>query len=312
MSRFRSPAFVLFIIAPIVAEVLPGATPPIVFLLVPSIAVWETLLYGCGALLVRQLARRWGGGWWTVLTLGAAYGLIEEGLSLKVIFNPDFEPAGALATYGRVGEIASVFTAQVIVYHAVVSIALPILLTELAFPHDRERQWLTPRWVAIVTVLWVLALVFGFTVVHPEPPPSSYILVTAAVATLILLAWSLRHLRSGAPKPHGRRWVWLFAAALASAVLFLGVTWGGPEAGRPPVASLIAQVAVVVASIVVIGRIGRAAPFADRDRYALAVGVLTLFIVADLFKPGGAPLLAAIAVVALVVLGRRVHRQSEA
>ena len=311
MRRFLSPSVTLFVIAPILAEVLPGATPPIVFLLVPPVAIWETLLYGCGALLVRQLARRWNGGWWTVLVLGAAYGLIEEGLSLKVIFNTAFEPAGALSTYGRVGDIATVFAAQVTVYHAVVSITIPILLTELAFPKDRDQQWLKPRALRFVAVLWVLALVYGFVVVHPEAPPATYGIVVGIVAVLILLAWSVRHLRSKEPGLRSRRWVPLFAAGFGGAVLFLGASWSGPDAARPPLVSLIAQIAVVVAAAALIRRLGRGTPLTDRDCLALASGVLAVFIVADLFKPAGAPLLAIVAVAMLVMLGRRISRRSD-
>ena len=49
------------------------------------------LLYGCGALLIREVTRRTGRGWPTILLLGAAYGVIEAGLVDQAMFNPSFE-----------------------------------------------------------------------------------------------------------------------------------------------------------------------------------------------------------------------------
>jgi hypothetical protein len=53
------PALALVFLAPFIAEVLSGATKvSVLFALVPEMMVW-----GCGALLIRELVRRWGGGW---------------------------------------------------------------------------------------------------------------------------------------------------------------------------------------------------------------------------------------------------------
>ncbi len=70
MRRFL-PVFVLVLMAPVIAELLVGSTPvnqPIVFLV-------EVLIYGPGALLIRELVRRSGRGWDSILLLGMAYGL---------------------------------------------------------------------------------------------------------------------------------------------------------------------------------------------------------------------------------------------
>ena len=47
-------------------------------------------MYGGGALLVRELTRRSGRGGLTLLLLGAAYGVVEEGLGDMSLFNPNF------------------------------------------------------------------------------------------------------------------------------------------------------------------------------------------------------------------------------
>lgn len=58
-------------------------------------------LYGSGVLLVRDYARRWNKGWRSILLLGAAYGIIEEGIPVRSFFSPTWKDLGTLATYGH-------------------------------------------------------------------------------------------------------------------------------------------------------------------------------------------------------------------
>jgi hypothetical protein len=82
------PLLVLFVLAPLVAEVLLGATLSCIGGLLPV-----SLLYGGGAVLIRELARR-RGGWGSIALLGAAYGIVEEGLAIQSLFNPNLFNAG--------------------------------------------------------------------------------------------------------------------------------------------------------------------------------------------------------------------------
>jgi len=47
-------------------------------------------MYGCGALFIREPSRRSGRGWPTILILGVACGVVEEGLGNMSLFNPNF------------------------------------------------------------------------------------------------------------------------------------------------------------------------------------------------------------------------------
>src|SRR5277367_2952830 len=67
-SRWQrlAPIFALIVLAPGIAEVLSGATRmSVIFVLVPEMMVW-----GCGALLIREAVRRWGGGSTSMLLMG--------------------------------------------------------------------------------------------------------------------------------------------------------------------------------------------------------------------------------------------------
>src|SRR5258707_57155 len=77
----------LYFLAPAVGELLSGSTPPLLFIS-PFSLLFEAGLYGSGAILVRELARRRGLGWGSIVLLGAAYGILEEGLVVTSWFNP--------------------------------------------------------------------------------------------------------------------------------------------------------------------------------------------------------------------------------
>ena len=67
-SRWRNPALVLVVLAPLIGEVLNGATRlSYIFAFVPQLMVW-----GCGALLIREAVHRIGGGWTSILLMGVA------------------------------------------------------------------------------------------------------------------------------------------------------------------------------------------------------------------------------------------------
>jgi hypothetical protein len=69
MKRFLSPAIVLLFLSPIIGELLSGSAPPAEFFN-PLGFIMLTILYGGGAILVRELTYRWGKGWPTLLILG--------------------------------------------------------------------------------------------------------------------------------------------------------------------------------------------------------------------------------------------------
>ncbi|MGH7921493.1 MAG: hypothetical protein ACREQM_16350, partial [Candidatus Dormibacteraceae bacterium] len=74
-----APALLLLVLSPLVAEFLLGD------LSVRSLYVLAYLipLYGGGALLIREVTRRSGRGWPTMVLLAIAYGIFEEGVCAR-------------------------------------------------------------------------------------------------------------------------------------------------------------------------------------------------------------------------------------
>jgi hypothetical protein len=77
----------LAFLAPLIGEYLLGNLSVRDLGALPLLA----LMYGGGALLIREVTRRAARGWGTVLVLGAAYGLVEAGIFDGSLFNPSFE-----------------------------------------------------------------------------------------------------------------------------------------------------------------------------------------------------------------------------
>jgi hypothetical protein len=126
--------------------------------------------------------------------LGVSYGIVEEGLALQTLFNPDLFNAGDLGL--RSLGVNWVWTQWTLGYHAVWSIAIPILLSEILFPSRRDEPWLgRPGLLAIglFYVLGIAALAAVFRlVVAPGFDASAASLAVAALVAVGLAMLALR------------------------------------------------------------------------------------------------------------------------
>ena len=154
MTRRIAPALVLVFLAPFVGEVLLGNTP--VRLILSYLVVLP--MYGFGALFIRELSRRSGRGWPTILILGVAYGVAEEGLADMSLFNPNFL-GQHLLSYGNLFGVGWPWWFFVLTLHAVWSIGVSIALAEALFARRGEYPWLGRTGLVISGVVFVLGLV---------------------------------------------------------------------------------------------------------------------------------------------------------
>lgn len=188
MRRY-APVFVLAVLATFIGEVLFGATP--VTRLGGLLVV--TPLYGGGAVLIRELARRRGSGWIRIMLLAGAYAIVEEGLALQSMFNPNLFNAGLVG--GTVLGVNWIWVEWTIGYHIVWSIAIPILLTELLFPARRTEPWLGRAGLSVAGIVYAvgavaLSAIFRL-VVAPDFRASAILLIGAGVVAAGLAALAL-------------------------------------------------------------------------------------------------------------------------
>jgi hypothetical protein len=142
---FRShPVLLLLLLTPGIPEYLSSSSAinnvvfnPLLFLLQLTANLG---LYGPGALLVHDARVRWKKGWGTVLLLGAAYGILEEGVALSTLFDPKAAPAGSLGVYGHWLGVNWVWAVGTVPFHAIFSISIPILLLGLVLPRNRRQK----------------------------------------------------------------------------------------------------------------------------------------------------------------------------
>ncbi len=204
LRRFRAffgrhPVLLLLLFSPGIPEYLSGSTrlnfmveSPVVFALFLGA---NLALYGPGVLLVREAMVRWRKGWASVLVLGAAYGILEEGVALSTLFNPRAGVVGALGFYGHFAGVSWVWLVGVLMFHVVYSISLPILLLELAIPATKGRSLLGRGGIGVALGVLALDVILlaelvnrslGFWMGLPLLAAS-----LAAIGGLVLLAWRL-------------------------------------------------------------------------------------------------------------------------
>ena len=148
MRRY-GPVFVLFALAPLVAELLFGATP------VSRIGglLPESLLYGGGAVLIRELARRRGGGWGRIALLGAAYA-IGQALYFPLMFISNlFVPATQLPAW--VAQVAR-FTPAYLLVDLLRPAFIPLIPTT-------QAAWLDALGLAVYAVVGLALFVRFFS-----------------------------------------------------------------------------------------------------------------------------------------------------
>lgn len=221
------PWLALLFLAPAMGELLSGSAPPAEFFQPFGFTILVAL-YGCGALVCRELKTRWRKGVGSLVLLGCGYGVLEEALMVASFYNPGWIDLGVLAGFGRALGVNWVWAVELTIYHALFSVVTPVLLVELAYPSRKGAPWLTDRGLKIVAALLLLDVVVGFvlfgTMLGYWPPPAPYLL--GVVATLGFV-YAAHRLPSGwarkGTRPMRRPGFYTavgFLAALASALTF--------------------------------------------------------------------------------------------
>ncbi len=280
LRLFRlSPGVFLFFIAPGVGALLSGFTPPNQFFN-PLTLLFLCFLYGGGAIISRELMLYWGKGWPTLLLLGAAFGVIYEGLLTKSLFDLRWPALGSLGVYGRLEGVNWVWSLQQTTFHAVFSFAIPILIVGLLFPKRRAERWAGPRSLLLLIILFVASAILGALFLSSyHPPLILYVATLAVAAVLILLARYLPRSIS-VTKSTGVAEPLRFGLVgfLGTLTLFL-INWLLPTTLTPWwVAILLMLVLAIIVAGVTLLMSGNATAWTQRHQIALVSGALAFFI----------------------------------
>jgi hypothetical protein len=241
------------------------------------------LLYGSGAILIRELARRTGRGWRAILLLGLAYGLIEEGLLTQSLFNPNYLNL-RLLDYGYLPAlgVSANWTAYVISLHVIWSVCVPIAFVEALFPSHADLPWLGKGGTVTAIVFLALGMAavasFSYKSGHFMAHPAQFAGVGVAVAGAIALALKTSRIpaagdSSRASAPSG--WV-AGGFALIAGSLFC-VSQSARGSGLPWLVPVAGIVAIDAIAIIVIARWSKRAGWSRLHRFALGAGGVLVY-----------------------------------
>ena len=133
----RSPALAILLVAPFFGETLSTSLD----LVLPWNVALMAALYGSGALICREVARRYRLGLLGLGLLAAAYGVYEEALIDRYWFNPQYWADVGVGSYSEVWHTNLLLAVHLTAFHTAVSIGASILIVERLFPAHRERAW---------------------------------------------------------------------------------------------------------------------------------------------------------------------------
>ncbi len=314
LSRWQrvGPILTLLVLSPVVGEVMSGATRlSYIFVLVPEIMVW-----GCGTLLIREVVRRWQGGWTSMLLLGFGLSVAEEFIIQQTSLAP-LPWAAAAPAYGRVWGVNWPYFVFMLGYEAVWIVLLPVQLTELLFPGRRQEPWLRLRGLIVAGgvflagsfIAWFLwtqrarPLAFHVPVYHP-PVRTVLIGVFSIVALVAVARMARRSWRTPLPGKPPRPWI------VATTALLLGLPWYSlmalvfaPAPGVPVWFPLVLAAAWGVAAFLLLLRWSLTSGWRDIHRWALCLGALLACMLGGFLGAGAWPLTDVVAKAILNVVG---------
>jgi hypothetical protein len=277
-SRCLPAAIGLFFLAPLIAEYLLGDLP----IKMLSALMVLAPFYGGGALLVREITRRAGRGWPTIVLLALAFGVVEEAFTTQTLFNPNYMHLNLHlldSAYIPFLGISAWWTIFVLALHTVWSISTPIALIEATVPRRASTPWLGNAGLAVTAALFALGAVastaIGYHTDHYIASPAQFI--TSAVVVILLVVIALRlppasskDTTSSYPSPGPAQSVptpWLFffiALAAGSAILTIPKSWGWWAA------ALILGLELGIAALVLV--LSRRTGWRPAHKLALAAG----------------------------------------
>lgn len=280
------PALLLMFLAPLMAEVLPGATRlSALFVLPIQICVW-----GGGALLIRYAVRRWRLGWRNMLLLALALSVAEECLIQQTSLAPMVLYIKG-EVYARAFGVNYVYFLWALAYETVFVVFLPIVLVELIFPERRDDVWLSRAGLATVTAFFVIGSLFAWyswtqharpNVFHVpvfNPPLEAVLIAIAAMAGLLYAAlgpWRTKLARPAAPLPPPPAWG-IAGCGFVWAVLWYGlVLLGfGIEPAFPPALAVGAGLILLSAILLRLPRWTAHTDWRVNYNHALVFGAMT-------------------------------------
>jgi len=323
-----APGLSLMVLAPVLAEILPGATRlSSIFVLPIEIGVW-----GGGALFIRYAVRRWQLGWRNMLLLALALAVAEECLIQQTSLAPMvIQIKGQV--YARALGVNYVYLLWALVYETVFVVFTPVYLSELIFERRRDGLWLGKIQMIVLAGFFLLGSFlawFSWTqIARPKvfhvpaynPPLAAVVIAVAVIVALIFCALGpFRKSLAQPATPLKPPTPWLIGVAgfvWATLWYVLALLAFGIAPQFPPAVAVGAGILLSVTILLFLPRWTAHPGWGDRHRFTTVFGVIlgSMFLSfvgfigslpLDLYFKIGVDALAALL---LIALDRRLRRE---
>lgn len=322
-----APAITLILLAPLITEILPGATRfSSLFVFPIEICVW-----GGGALLIRYVTRKKQLGWKSMLLMALALSVAEEFLIQQTSIAPMVIHLKG-ATYARAWGINYVYLLWALIYESVSVVMLPVYLTELIFPERKKDIWISKGGVILFSVLFLLgsfAAWFTWTqiarvkVFHvPAYTPTFSLIAAALIAIAFFIFWGTRKFPEKTFQPNIKipaNWILMPAGGFWSIFLYGLVALAlGVQPSFSPLITIAVGFVLAIVPIYFLPRWASNPGWNNRHIFSVIFGVmLGSMLISFLGFIGAAPkdlyfkiIIDLIAILYLIPLGLKIKKET--
>jgi len=269
----------LAILAPLVAEYLLGDLRIVDLAAFPALA----MLYGGGAVLIREVVRRTDGSWRTFVALAVAYAVLEEGILDQTFFNPDFMHQHLLA-YGfwpRLGT-SPAWVACVTTLHVVWSLAVPIGMAESLFAERANEPWLGRVGIGVYTLLFLFGCIavgsYSYRTATQHASATQITVCAVIILGLIGVGARSRRPHAVATTAQRSRPVAIGIVSFVAGSLFIELFWLGPSVFHwPGDVTALAELALDGLALFLLLRLG-SKPWTNLEVWSATTGGLLVYV----------------------------------
>jgi hypothetical protein len=328
-SKSIAPAITLILLAPLITEILPGATRfSSLFVFPIQIVVW-----GGGALLIRFAVRKWQLGWKGMIFLALVLSIAEEFLIQQTSVAPLVIRLKGV-TYARWMDINYVYLLWALIYESVSVVIVPVFLAELIFPNRKKDIWINNKGVALFSFLFLggcLAAWFTWTqiartkVFHLAAYTPSFGLIAIAliaIAGLIFLA-TRKFAKRSLPftqnlKPPASPILLVSGGTWSVLVYGLALLAFGIQPAFPPVIAVAIGLGLALVAVYFVPRWTNNSNWNRLHSFSLIFGVmLGSMLISFIGFIGALPkdlyfkiIVDAIAIILMIILGLKIKREA--
>jgi len=298
----------LSFLSPLIAEVLSGSTTPLEALINPLSFPLLWAFYGVGVIFVREAWIRWGRNYLSLMFLGFAYGIFEEGIVIQSWFNPTWPDLGIFAYYGRIWGINTTWAVWLTIFHALMSITAPIIIVDFIYPHLKRKEFVGKRNILLLLLIMAIPTILFYTQLanYQTPLPQYSVAVVLFLLSLIfakkikkksvtLSKWALKHV-----------FIYGFIISLLLFLTFAAL----------PHSSITPLVPMALGVFLVVHFYSHMHPLEEKGRYLLILGFLSFWfipydIILEINGVLGEAILGPLTFIILVFLWRKRRKENQ-